>query len=147
MSAQIPLPSFDDVRKILNFWIDQQDKWFYFATELIHAGSLGFSEVPNQLFNRNVPFTQASKSENNCFAQTRIVGNIHDVVEYPPSLLLQTATFFTTSQNSQMHIEEYLSIKKRDKYGMAFSQITYYEPIDDYDEFIKNDERVKIGKT
>ena len=41
MNTQIPLPSFDDIRRILNFWFDQQDKWFYFETGMFQTGING----------------------------------------------------------------------------------------------------------
>ena len=35
MQTQIPLPTFEDNIKLLQFWIDQQDKWFYFETDIV----------------------------------------------------------------------------------------------------------------
>ena len=95
INTQIPLPSFEDIRKILQFWIDQQDKWFYFETEFILSGSTGESEVPG-LRTSSIP-AFASRRETNQYIQTRIVGIISDVISYPPSLLLKNVSVFTVS--------------------------------------------------
>jgi hypothetical protein len=36
----MPIPTFEDIRKILQFWIDQQDKWFFFEGPLEDSGSV-----------------------------------------------------------------------------------------------------------
>jgi hypothetical protein len=37
---------------------------------------------------------------------------------------------------------EIVSNEKRDRYGLVFSQITYYEPINDIDSFLEQDQRM-----
>ena len=143
MNAQIPLPSFEDIRKILQFWIDQQDKWFYFETAIIQSGSTGESEVPNPI-HTPVRTSWSKSSETNQYIQIRIVGSINDVVSYPPSLLLRDVSVFTVSLIYDRQTTKLVSIEKRDKYGLVFSQITYYEPIDDVESFLKGDARVTI---
>ena len=72
-SLQLPLPSFEDIRKILQFWIDQQDKWFYFETAMILSGSTGQSDAPHiQRSRADIHWSRSS--EINEFIQTRIVG-------------------------------------------------------------------------
>lgn len=143
MNAQIPLPSFEDIRRILQFWIDQQDKWFYFETAIIQSGSTGESEIPNPL-HTHVRTSWATRRETNQYIQTRIVGNINDVVSYPPSLLLRDVSVFTVSLAYERQTTSLVSIEKRNRYGLVFSQITYYEPIDDVESFLKGDARVTI---
>ena len=50
MNAQIPLPSFGDIRKILQFWIEQQDRWFYFEIGTIQSGSTSEKDLSPQYF-------------------------------------------------------------------------------------------------
>ena len=38
------LPSFEDIEKVFSFWLDQQDKYFYFETAPIEV--LGYHEIP-----------------------------------------------------------------------------------------------------
>lgn len=141
MNAQIPLPSFDDIRKILEFWISQQDKWFYFETGIVQSGSAG--EIQNAP--RNVAsYSPAWDKMNETFQYTqwRVVGKIYDVVSYPPSLLLEDVTVLTVYLTFKRQGADIVKKEKRNKYGLVFSQITYYEPIDDIETFIKNDSRV-----
>jgi hypothetical protein len=142
INAQIPLPSFEDIRKTLQFWIDQQDKWFYFETGIIQSGKTGETEVPG-LHTGSIP-SLARRRESNQFVQTRIVGNINDIISYPPSLLLSNVSIFTVSIDYQWQRQysRQESIEKRDKYGLVFSQISYYEPIDNIELFLKQDKRV-----
>jgi len=146
VNAQIPLPSFEDIRKILQFWIDQQDKWFYFETAIIQSGSTGESEVPNPIHTPERT-SWAKSSEINHYMQTRIVGSINDVVSYPPSLLLRDVSVFTVSLIYDRRTIKLVSIEKRDKYGLVFSQITYYEPIDNVESFLKEDARIPTHPT
>jgi hypothetical protein len=143
MNAQIPLPSFEDIRKILQFWIDQQDKWFYFESGIVLSGSTGDSEVPGL---HTSPFpAHASKREDKQYKQTRIVGIVVEVISYPPSLLLENTSVFTVSLN--YHLQQLNTkietVENRAKYGLVFSQITYFEPIENIGEFLKEDKRVK----
>lgn len=142
MNVQIPLPSFEDIQKLLGFWIEQQDKWFYFETETIQIGVTGKIQNAPKNVARHV-FTRQEVNETYQYSQTRIIGKIHDVVSYPPSLLLQDVTVFTATLEYEHQKENFINIKKRKKYGLVFSQITYYEPIEDIDYFINNDDRVK----
>lgn len=141
MNAQIPLPSFNDIRKILQFWIDQQDKWFYFETQLIQSRSTGVSDVPNPLHN-TTRVSWSRSSETMHYIQTRIVGKIYDVVSYPPSLLLSEVSVFTVDDIFDQRSAILVSFEKREKYGLVFSQISYYEPINDIELFLEKDPRV-----
>jgi len=151
MSAQIPLPSFDDIRKLLNFWFDQQDKWFYFETETIQAGSTESRKDPQDIpFDHlNVLYKITTTRESIHYIQTRLVGHIYNVIPYPPSLLLRDTTIFKVALNYRDNCEEnidLISIEKRKSFGLVFSQITYYEPIKNVKEFLVNDKRVVIEK-
>lgn len=130
---------------MFQFWIDQQDKWFYFETAIIPSGSTGESEVPNPLHTRTIT-SWTTSNETNQYIQTRIVGSINDVVSYPPSLLLRDVSVFTVSLIYGRQITRMVSIEKRVKYGLVFSQITYYEPIDDIESFLTGDSRIRIDK-
>ena len=140
MNAQIPIPSFDEIRKVLNFWFDQKDKWFYFETEMFQIGIDGdiqkmsgpygtlYRDITNEMFQ---------------YSQSRIVGKIYDVIEYPPSLLLRDVTVFTANINSSNRKGEVVDLENRKQYGLIFSQISYYEPIEDVASFISNDARIR----
>ena len=112
MGAQFPLPSFEDIRKTLQFWIDQQDKWFYYENELILSGT-----------------SEDSGLVNYSFAQTRVVGKIHDVISYPPSLLLKNTTVHYVEVVEIGRIARIVSPEKRAKYGMVLSQVAYYHSL------------------
>lgn len=143
LSAQLPIPSFDDLQKHLSFWLDQKDKWFYFEGEMLHIAS--HSETTNAPVNtsRTTP-TQDETKEFHTYIQQRIVGKIHDIVSFPPSLLLQNATTYVAELNFKYQQAAFVSSKDtRVKYGLVFSQITYYEPIEDIEVFIKNDSRIR----
>ena len=139
MNAQIPLPSFEDIRKILQFWIDQQDKWFYFEIGTIQIGSTSQRE-----HFRQGPFAPPHDrgSEIHQFVQSRIVGKIRDIISYPPSLLLTDVTSFTVKITFELQEIDVIKVENRKKYGLVFSQITYYEPIDDVNLFMAEDPRV-----
>ena len=141
MNAQIPLPSFEDIQKILGFWIDQQDKWFYFETGAIQSGSTGEIQNPPKNISRSSP-TWDKINETFQYTQSRIAGKIYDVVSYPPSLLLQDVTVFTVNLTVGNNNVDVLNIEKRNRYGLVFSQITYYEPIDNVESFLKDDPRI-----
>jgi hypothetical protein len=77
------------------------------------------------------------------YLQTRIVGKIGDVVSYPPTLLLHDAVVFTAQLSYQWQFSTSIVSKEtRRRYGLVFSQITYYEPIDDHEKFLDQDTRV-----
>lgn len=142
MNAQIPFPSFEDIRKLLGFWIDQQDKWFYFETETIQIGTSGRTQyAPNNIARHASTWDEITESFQ--YRQARIIGKIHDVVSFPPSLLLEDATVVTVNLLHDRQKPDVVDVEKRKKYGLVFTQITYYEPIDDIANFIKNDIRIK----
>ena len=142
MSVQLPIPSFEDIRKLLGFWIDQQDKWFYFETGALQTGKIGEIESPSPNIARHV-FPRNKLSETFQYSQSRIIGRIYNVVEYPPSLLLQDVTVFTVHLESDYQKGNVVNEEKRNQYGLVFSQITYYEPIENIEVFIKDDLRIK----
>ena len=142
MSFQIPFPTFDDIQKSLQFWIDQQDKWFYFETDFLQSGTTAESDVPNPLRGQT-KISRAMSYQTTKYIQTRIVGKIFDVVSYPPSLLLSDVRVITVKltfegkQNTICNASE-----QRERYGLVFSQITYYEPITSIESFLDNDKRI-----
>jgi hypothetical protein len=143
MSGQIPIPTFDDIRKLLNFWFDQEEKWFYFEIAAIQAESVSLKVVPGQTTNLTHIFEDTNEYIR--YAQTRIVGKIHDVVEYPPSLLLQDVSVFTVIFDIKSKGVNLISSEKRNNYGLVFSQIIYYEPIEDPGSFLNKDVRVSVS--
>jgi len=142
MSVSLPIPSFDDIQKLLSFWIDQEHKWFYFENEIFQIASHG--EIINAPINTSrVVSSRDETNEIHTYSQSRIIGKICDVVSYPPSLLLEDVTVYTfhlTPINRKTSIE---NKEKHNKYGLVFSQITYYEPIDNIEAFMKSDNRIK----
>ena len=72
----------------------------------------------------------------------RIVGKINDVIYNPPSLMLNDAIELTVQIDYEESSHQVKLKKERKKYGLVFSQITYFEPIDDYVYFMNNDDRV-----
>jgi hypothetical protein len=142
MNAQIPIPSFEDIRKLLEFWINQQDKWFYFETETIQTGISGRTQYAPQNIARHTSAWD-ERNETLQYSQSRIVGKIYEVVSYPPSLLLQDVTVFTVNLLYDRPKFDIVNLEKRKKYGLVFSQITYYEPVEDIETFINIDIRVK----
>ena len=143
MNPQIPIPSFDDIRKLLHFWIDQQDKWFYFELGMVQIGISGETSRTDTMGMGYSTGGNDKTKETIQYSQSRIVGKIHNVVEYPPSLLLHDVTIFTANLlwGNESHFMK--SIEKRNQYGLVFSQITYYEPVENIDLFISNDIRVQ----
>lgn len=140
MNTQIPIPSFDEIRKILNFWFDQKDKWFYFETEMFQIG------INGDIQKTNVPYGKTYRDITNeifQYSQSQIVGKIYDVIEYPPSLFLQDVTVFTINIDSNNRKGDVVDVEKRKQYGLVFSQISYYEPIEEINIFILEDPRVK----
>lgn len=136
------MPSFEDFQKLLQFWFDQQDKWFYFETEVIQSGVSGESKVPNQLRN-TTRYSLSTSHQISKFIQTRIVGKIYDVIFYPPSLLLRDVKVYvvkiTYNGSEKLSL---VSFEERERYGLVFSQITYYERIKEVEHFLKSDNRI-----
>ena len=139
--GQIPLPTFEDNLKLLQFWIDQQDKWFYFETESVKSSSYGETDVPAPM--HQVTTERAYSSETTYYVQSRIVGKISDIIFNPPSLLLSDANEITVKINFDRNSSSVISRKIRKKYGLVFSQITYFEPIKNHELFLEEDDRVK----
>lgn len=147
VSGQLPFPSFEDVRKILNFWIDQQDKWFYFETEKWKSGSQSsILHLPPVL--EGSPSPMDDNQESTQYALSRIIGKIRDILSFPPSLLLEDTTVFTVLISFDNFTGRVVSLEKRKEYGLVFSQVAYYEPIHDIKLFFMEDPRVryKISK-
>lgn len=139
--AQIPLPTFEDNLKLLQFWIDQQDKWFYFETASVISSKLGETFVPAPM--HQIVAERVTNDETYYYVQTRIVGRIRDVIFNPPSLMLNDANEITVQINYDRNKHTVLTRQKRKNFGLVFSQITYFEPIENFEKFIENDERVK----
>jgi len=142
MNSQIPFPTFEDFRKLLEFWIDQQDKWFYFEIEAIQSGMVGFEYEQPLGVSWALSNNQKKATQTLQYKQKRVIGKIHDVISHPPSLLLKDAKIFTVNLNLDNDSEKITRTEKRKKYGLVFSQITYYEPIDNIEGFLSNDPRV-----
>lgn len=139
---QLPFPTFEDFRKYLSFWFDQQDKWFYFETEKLISGSAGrIMHMQPTLAELSSPLDDTQESTQ--YAQLRIVGQIQDVLSFPPSLLLTNTSVFTVQVSFDGSKDRILNLEKRKEYGLVFSQITYYEPIHDVAVFLQEDSRVK----
>ncbi len=137
------MPSFEDVRKIFEFWFDQEGKWFYFELQTIQIASQSKTiHVPS-----NFARTASAEEETRQFhiyLQERVVGKILDIVSFPPSLLLQDTMVCLVELNYKYQKSISVTSKEnRPKYGLVFSQITYYEPINNIDDFRKNDLRIK----
>ena len=136
LNPQLPLPTFEDWRKMAQFWIDQQDKWFYFETALVPSSSHGTTQ------NSTATLTSSTFADQ-WYAQTRIVGKIIDVVTYPPSLRLEEASVFTIEMRFRLSTKRILNTEVRRKYGLVLSQITYYESVDNPKDFIISDSRLR----
>jgi len=140
----LPIPTFEDIRRALQFWIDQQDKWFYFETVTFPNRSTEDSEVPNPIQSRS-PMTWARSDVTTYYLQTRIIGKIGDVINFPPSLMLHDSKVFTVEfYHSRLHsTTQVISEEDRSRYGLVFTQITYYEPIEDEEAFLDSDQRIQ----
>lgn len=146
MNIQIPVPSFEDLLKLLQFWIDQKDKWFYFELGTTQSRSKSEKEsAPRGFYAKHVPLRD-TENEILYYVQSRVIGKIHEVIYFPPSLLLTDATLFTVNFTFERQGINVNNVEKRKKYGLVFSQISYYEPIDDVDIFLKKDPRVSDEK-
>ena len=143
----LPFPSFEDLRKMFQFWIDQQDKWFYFETAGLRNRSDGGSEVPDTRRFAN-PITYSRRTETVYYSQSRIVGMIGDVINYPPSLMLHDAKIIIVEFNQSVHDPGtgFISEEGRSRYGLVFSQIAYFEPVEDEVLFMSSDPRVHISE-
>lgn len=143
MSTPFPIPTFEDIRRALQFWIDQQDKWFYFEAAASQNRSTGETDVTNPLQTRAI-INREYTEETIFYLQTRVVGKIGDVINFPPSLMLNDSKVFTVEfYRSALHsIIKIVSEEDRSKYGLVFSQITYYEPVEDEEAFLNSDPRV-----
>jgi hypothetical protein len=135
----------DDMRKILNFWFDQRKKYFYFETEILKASS----HSEKQRADRSgflLPASTEYREEVFDYFQDRIVGRVSDVVPYPPSLLLHDISIFTVRLEINYGNQKIEKKETRNNYGLVFSQITYYEPIELVEDFFREDSRI-INKT
>ena len=139
---QLPFPSFEDFRKYFSFWLDQQDKWFYFETEKLISGSAG-RVMHLQPALAGLPSPLDDTQESTQYAQSRIVGKIQEVLSFPPSLLLTNTSVFTVLISFDGSKDRIVNLEGRKEYGLVFSQITYYEPIHDVAVFLQEDSRVK----
>jgi hypothetical protein len=147
MHPQMSLPSFEDLRKILEFWISQQDKWFYFEIGVVqsHTDSLGKQKPVHYFGTVGINGIQENVYSTHYYVQPRIIGKIYDVISYPPSLLLQETKIFTVLVNFNDAGPEFqIGTEQRKQYGLVFSQITYFEPIEDSNSFLATDKRVNI---
>ena len=140
----MPEPLFltsEDMRKILNFWFDQRKKYFYFEMAALKAAS----HSERQKTERSgyiLPASSEIREEVVDYFQDRIVGRISEVVPYPPSLVLHEASIFTVRVEINFGTQKIEKSEKRANYGLVFSQITYYEPIESVEEFLHDDPRI-----
>jgi hypothetical protein len=134
------IPTFEDIRKILNFWFDQENKWFYFETAPLKVASNTEIDEDQEPFVATA--TIGHRRETVDYSQDRIVGLIFDVISYPPSLLLHDATIYSVQPDFSQGTKTIKKVEKREIYGLVFSQITYYEPIKDIKVFLQGDPRV-----
>lgn len=145
----MPEPLFltsEDMRKILNFWFDQRKKYFYFETAALQA----VSHSERQKTERTgyvLPASSEIMEEVVDYFQDRIVGRISEVVPYPPGLMLREASIFTVRLEINYGTQKIEKSEKRPNYGLVFSQITYYEPIESVEEFLHDDSRILNRKS
>ena len=131
----------DDMRKILNFWFEQRKKYFYFETAALKV----VSHSERQRTERTgyvLPPSTDYREEVVDYFQDRIVGRISEVVPYPPGLMLHDSSVYTVRLEINYGTQRIEKSEKRESYGLVFSQITYYEPIDAVEEFLQNDPRL-----
>jgi hypothetical protein len=131
----------DDMRKILNFWFEQRKKYFYFETAALKV----LSHSERQRTERTgyvLPASTDYREEVVDYFQDRIVGRISEVVPYPPSLLLHDVSIFTLRLEINYGTQKIEKSEKRESYGLVFSEITYYEPIENVEEFLRDDPRI-----
>jgi hypothetical protein len=131
----------DDMRKILNFWFDQRKKYYYFETATLKVAS----HSERQRTERSgyvLPASTDYREEVVDYFQDRIIGRISDVVPYPPSLLLHDTSIFTVRLEINYGTQKIENHEKRPSYGLVFSQITYYEPVENIEEFFRDDSRI-----
>lgn len=139
-----PMPTFEDVRKMLSFWFDQQDKYYYFETDSIDAGEFQ-KEMP--VFS-NSPLKGSTTSVNRHRIQEQIIGKIHDILTYPPSIVLTDVTVeFVDIEYSPLgkpHSSK-ITLETQDSYGLVLSRIKYFEKISPQtsDEFMETSSRWK----
>ncbi len=134
-----------DMRKILNFWFDQRKKYFYFETAILKASSHSERQRA-QRFGRYFPASPEYREEIIDYFQDRIVGRISEVVPYPPSLLLHDISIFTVRLENNSETIKIEKKEMRQAYGLVFSQITYYEPIMNIEDFLREDPRILNGE-
>jgi hypothetical protein len=138
------MPNFqtsEEMRKILNYWFDYRKKYFYFETGTLRVASHSErhrTERTGYVF----PPSEDHKEEVVDYFQDRIVGRISEVVPYPPGLLLHDTSIFTVRLEINYGTQKIEKSEKRQTYGLVFSQITYYEPIDNVEEFLRDDSRI-----
>lgn len=131
----------DDMRKILNFWFEQRKKYFYFETAALKVAS----HSERQRTERTgyvLPASTDYREEVVDYFQDRIVGRISEVVPYPAGLLLHDASIFTVRLEINYGTQKIEKSEKRESYGLVFSEITYYEPIENVEEFLRDDPRI-----
>lgn len=142
ISLPLPFPTFDDFRKYFNFWIDQENKWFYFETTALKVASNTERDVEDPNHRPLFGTTTEHSRESVEYVQDRIVGHISDIVSFPPSLLLKDTSIFSVRLDVLQGTKELLKVEKRQTYGLVFSQITYYERIENEEQFLKDDPRI-----
>lgn len=152
MPASMPIPTFEDIRKLLQFWIDQQDKWFYFETNPQDYGTDvtsrgGLREVPP--IGSNITFSIAYPNQ----YQERIIGKVSDALSFPPSLLLRDAKVLVAKLqlskagkiggHDRKPEARRVSVKDSKEYALVFSRIHYFERIraKSADSFMSEDPR------
>jgi hypothetical protein len=131
----------DDMRKILNFWFEQRKKYFYFETAALKVAS----HSERQRTERTgyvLPASTEYREEVVDYFQDRIVGRISEVVPYPAGLLLHDTSIFTVRLEINYGTQKIEKSEKRESYGLVFSEITYYEPIENVEEFLRDDPRI-----
>ena len=133
--------SSDDMRKILNFWFDQRKKYCYFETATLKVATHSERQSTERT-GYVLPVSSNYREEVVDYFQDRIVGRISDVVPYPPSLLLHDASIFTVRIEINYGTQKIENKEKRKTYGLVFSQITYYEQIENVEEFLRDDSRI-----
>lgn len=128
----------DDMRKILNFWFEQRKKYYYFETATLKVAT----HSERQRAERTgyvLPAATDYREEVVDYFQDRIVGRVSEVVPYPPGLMLHDTTIFTVRLEINYGTQKIEKSEKRPSFGLVFSQITYFEPIENVEEFLRDD--------
>ena len=126
------MPTFEDIQKLMSFWSEQQDKFYYFEIESVESGER-VEDEPIWTVRSSIPLPESRTQEVTRYRiQERIVGKIKDVLFFPPSLLLTDVSIRVTEltlQRNEKPLVTTLDTQEQDTYGLVMSRIHYFERI------------------